>query len=43
MDLVLIALGFGENIQIFKSEEELSKYTHKTKKFFPNISKKKQG
>ena len=43
MDLVLIALGFGENIQIFKSERELSKYTNETKKFFPKKHAKDGG
>ena len=43
VNLVDLVQGFRENIQIFKSEEELSKYTHETEKFFPKERAKEGG
>ena len=43
VDLVDLVQGSRENIQIFKSEEELSNYTHETEKFFPKERAKDGG
>ena len=43
VNLVDLVQGSRENIQIFKSEEELSNYTHETEKFFPKERAKDGG